>query len=66
VEDGCTGFLVETPEQMAEAILDAAQLSSTLCRERAEGDFSAAGMIRQYFALYESLAARREHLEQVA
>jgi glycosyltransferase involved in cell wall biosynthesis len=66
VEDGCTGFLVETPEQMAEAILDAAQLSSTLCRERAEGDFSAAGMIRQYFALYESLAGRREHLEQVA
>jgi glycosyltransferase involved in cell wall biosynthesis len=68
VEDGCTGFLVDSPAQMAQAILAAGQLSSNLCRERAERNFSAARMIREYFSLYESLAVTRtkEQWEKVA
>jgi glycosyltransferase involved in cell wall biosynthesis len=68
VENGCTGFLVDSPEQMAQAILDAGQLSSSLCRERAERNFSAACMVRDYFSLYESLAlvSRKEQWEKVA
>jgi glycosyltransferase involved in cell wall biosynthesis len=68
VEDGCTGFLVETPAQMAQAILDAAQLSSSLCRERAERNLSATRMIDDYLSLYDSLtlSSKTEPCEKVA
>jgi glycosyltransferase involved in cell wall biosynthesis len=68
VEDGCTGFLVDTPAQMAQGILNARQLSSSLCRERAEQRFSAERMISEYLSLYEGLAHTTEsaHWEKVA
>ena len=68
VEDECTGFLVETPAQMARAILDADQLSSSFCRDTAERNFSANRMIREYLFLYRSLAlsSKVEHWEKVA
>jgi glycosyltransferase involved in cell wall biosynthesis len=68
VENGCTGFLVETNSQMTQAVLDADQLSSSLCRERAERNFSATRMIREYFSVYETLAAKNttERWEKVA
>lgn len=68
IEDGSTGFLVETPRQMAEAIQHADQLSSGLCRERAERNFSAERMIREYLSLYETLAvtSSTEQWEKVA
>lgn len=68
VEHGCTGFLVETPAQMAHAISDADQLSSSLCREHAERDFTATRMIQDYLSLYESLSltSTTEHWERVA
>lgn len=56
IEDGCTGFLVDTPSQMTQAILHTGQLSSSLCRERAERTFSATRMIQDYLSLYESLS----------
>ena len=68
VEDGRTGFLVETPAQMARAIRHAGQLSSGLCRERAEQNSSAERMIREYLSLYENLtvASQTEQWERVA
>ncbi len=56
VEDGCTGFLVESSAEMVQAIRDAGSLSSCLCRSHAEQNFGAQRMIREYFSLYESLA----------
>jgi glycosyltransferase involved in cell wall biosynthesis len=68
VEDGRTGFLVETVSQMARAISDASQLSSSICRERAEQNFSAERMIADYLSLYETLvhASATEQWEKVA
>lgn len=57
VEPGRTGFLVETPSQMAAAIEAAGSLSSTACRESAEKNFSSAHMVHQYLALYCELVA---------
>jgi glycosyltransferase involved in cell wall biosynthesis len=68
IEEGCTGFLVETTAQMANAIVAANRLSSSLCRERAERDLSAVRMIREYFQLYASLTVNSaiERCEKVA
>jgi len=68
VEDGYTGFLVDTPAEMTQAIVDARELSSSLCRERAEQRFSAERMISKYLSLYEGLAHPTEsaHWEKVA
>jgi glycosyltransferase involved in cell wall biosynthesis len=57
IEDGCTGFLVDSPAQMTQRILDAHQLSSSLCRERAEQSFSSSRMVHDYLSLYKSLSA---------
>jgi glycosyltransferase involved in cell wall biosynthesis len=56
VEHGRTGFLVDTHAQLAQAIVEAGTLSSSLCRERAEREFSSTKMIRAYLSLYEELA----------
>lgn len=68
IEHGCTGFLVDTPAQLPQAIVDAGRLSSSLCRERAERMFSASRMIQDYFALYVELAAssKTQQWEKVA
>lgn len=63
VEHGCTGLLVETPSQLSKAMVDARELSSSLCRERAERNFSAAKMIDAYFSLYQELAVAGERPE---
>jgi glycosyltransferase involved in cell wall biosynthesis len=57
VEPGRTGFLVDTPSQVAAAIEAASSLSSRTCREYAEKNFSSTEMVRQYLALYCELAA---------
>jgi len=56
VEHGRTGFLVESPREMARAIHDAAGLDPAVCRAAARERFSADRMIRQYLSLYERLA----------
>jgi glycosyltransferase involved in cell wall biosynthesis len=59
VDHGRTGFLVDSPEQLAEAILAATQLSTKACRQRAETLFSAECMTTRYLSLYGQLASER-------
>ncbi|MBV8476804.1 MAG: glycosyltransferase family 4 protein [Acidobacteria bacterium] len=56
VEHGRTGFLVDRTAQLSPAIREAATLSSSLCRRRAERNFSATRMLRSYAALYQELS----------
>jgi glycosyltransferase involved in cell wall biosynthesis len=56
VEDGVTGFLVRSPEEMADAIRESERIDSQVCRRTAAEKFSADRMTRQYLELYESLA----------
>ncbi len=55
VEHGRTGFLVDSVEEMAEAIRRVRQLSPWDCRRSAEQRFAAADMIRSYMELYDQL-----------
>ncbi|MBV8114955.1 MAG: glycosyltransferase [Silvibacterium sp.] len=55
VEDGVTGFLVDSVESMAEAIGRIESIRPEVCREAAAERFSRTRMIRQYFDLYDSL-----------
>lgn len=54
VEDGVTGFLVESVEEMAEAIRKVDRLDRNACRAAAERRFSSERMIGDYFRLYEA------------
>ena len=56
VEHGRTGFLVDTVDEMAEAIRLAPSLDPQLCRRVARERFSLDAMIRTYLGLYEQLA----------
>jgi CelD/BcsL family acetyltransferase involved in cellulose biosynthesis/glycosyltransferase involved in cell wall biosynthesis len=57
VEHGRTGFLVDTVDELADAIRDAGRLSSADCRRAAEARFSEAVMVGRYQAAYRRLAA---------
>jgi glycosyltransferase involved in cell wall biosynthesis len=56
VENGVTGYLVDTMEEMARAIAHVQTLSPQACRAAAEQRFSLDRMIRSYFELYYSMA----------
>lgn len=60
VEDGTTGFLRESTEDLAAAVRDIAALSRAACRREAERRFSTRRMAQNYVAVYEraSRAAR--------
>jgi glycosyltransferase involved in cell wall biosynthesis len=58
VDDGVTGFLVDTVEELAEAIREAARLSPADCRRAAERRFSRRTMVDRYRDAYARLAAR--------
>jgi glycosyltransferase involved in cell wall biosynthesis len=55
IDDGRTGFLVDSVEEMAEAIPAAANLAPETCRKEAEARFSSERMITNYFRLYEDI-----------
>ena len=55
IEDGVTGFLVNSTEEMAAAIGKVHTISTKACREAAERRFSKTRMVQQYFELYEEL-----------
>lgn len=55
VEDGVTGFLVDSIREMADAIRDIDRISHDACREAAERRFSRDRMIHAYFDLYAAL-----------
>lgn len=59
VDDGHTGFLVDTVEEMAEAIGAARKLDPGVCRAYAEANFSATRMAASYFHLYESVLTKQ-------
>jgi glycosyltransferase involved in cell wall biosynthesis len=56
VEHGRTGFLVETVEELGEAMRRAPELSPEDCRRAAEARFSGDRMARRYLELYGRLA----------
>lgn len=60
VEDGTTGFLVESVEEMGAAMRRVDAISPAACRAAAEQRFSRERMVDGYFELYERMAGRRE------
>lgn len=60
VEPGRTGFLVDTVEEMAEAIRAAETIDRRECRRAAEERFASERMIGRYLDLYYRLAAGEE------
>jgi CelD/BcsL family acetyltransferase involved in cellulose biosynthesis/glycosyltransferase involved in cell wall biosynthesis len=56
VEHGRTGFLVQTVEEMADAITAAGGLRADACRAAAEARFDAREMVARYLEVYERLA----------
>ena len=55
VEEGVTGFLVDSMEEMAAAIVRVHTLSPGACRQAAERRFSRERMVDGYFELYKSM-----------
>jgi glycosyltransferase involved in cell wall biosynthesis len=66
VSEGCTGFLVDSAQEIAQAITDVNSISPLVCRAEAERKFSSLTMIRRYFELYESISNRDRILDLVA
>jgi len=58
LDDGETGFMVETVDQAVEAIATRPPLSRQGCRGAFERRFTAPRMAREYVAIYEKLRAR--------
>ncbi len=56
VEHGRTGFLVDGPEALAEAIPRAAEIDPEACRAAARARFSSEAMVARYLARYRELA----------
>jgi glycosyltransferase involved in cell wall biosynthesis len=59
VEDGRTGFLVNSAEEMASAISQLNQIDPEVCRAVAASRFSLHRMIEGYLSLYRQMAAAR-------
>jgi glycosyltransferase involved in cell wall biosynthesis len=59
VEHGRTGFLVNNPHEMAEAIRNVDRIDPWECRRVAEQRFHAQRMIAEYLRRYELLASKR-------
>jgi glycosyltransferase involved in cell wall biosynthesis len=55
IESGHTGFLVDSVDEMAAAIAEAASLDPRSCRRRAEERFPLAVTVEKYLELYERL-----------
>lgn len=55
IEDGVTGFLVNSVEAMVAAVARAEEIRSDACRRRVEEYFSAERMAEGYLAAYDAL-----------
>ena len=62
-----TGFLVNSAEEMADAILETDSIAPSACREEAERRFSSTRMFAEYLDLYRATTCREvvEQLEAV-
>lgn len=58
VEDGVTGILVDSVEEMVQAVNLVSQIDPVACRRRVEEFYSAARMVDEYERMYESVIAR--------
>jgi len=63
IEDGATGFLVDTMEQAIDAASRAGQLDREAIRARFELRFSATAMARRYLDVYADLLAHRPYAQ---
>ncbi|MFQ5792468.1 MAG: glycosyltransferase family 4 protein, partial [Acidobacteriota bacterium] len=57
IEDGVTGFLAETSEEMAAAVRRLDRLDRDSCRRSAKARFSVEAMVDRYEAVYQALVA---------
>lgn len=69
VEDGVTGFVVDSVEEMIDAVYELPAIDRAACRDRALGFFSARRMTDEYERLYEKLVrqqptGRRAYLQR--
>jgi glycosyltransferase involved in cell wall biosynthesis len=58
VEDGVTGFLRSSIEEMAEAVAEASTLSATACRDRVAARYSAEAMVAGYERVFADVVAQ--------
>jgi glycosyltransferase involved in cell wall biosynthesis len=58
VEHGRTGFLVDSEEELAQAMRSANSIDPAACRRVARARFGAETMTRQYLQIYQDLVAR--------
>ncbi|MDP4190287.1 MAG: glycosyltransferase family 4 protein [Bacteroidota bacterium] len=64
IENNKTGFLVNSIDEMAQAINKIDEIDPDLCRKTAENRFSADIMIKKYFDLYDKIIKKTIHLPQ--
>jgi glycosyltransferase involved in cell wall biosynthesis len=64
IEEGVTGFLVDSPAEMAQRIGQLSQIDRKRCRARAQARWSSLRMAHEYAALYSEKIAL--HTEKVA
>lgn len=57
IDDGETGFIVNSVEEMANAISNAGIINPERCREIAKEKFSSGRMVKKYFSIYEHIIA---------
>jgi glycosyltransferase involved in cell wall biosynthesis len=61
IDEGVTGFIVNSVEQAAAAVGGLGQFDRRQCRQRFERRFTAARMAQEYSELYQALVARKNH-----
>jgi len=59
IAHGKTGYVVDTLDEMAEAVGLVHRIDAAACREHVRRNFAPARMARQYIQLYETMAERR-------
>ncbi|HEX2865893.1 MAG TPA: glycosyltransferase family 4 protein [Ignavibacteriales bacterium] len=55
IDDGVTGFIVNSIDEMAGAILRSGEIKAEVCRSAARKRFSSGRTIKEYFRLYENI-----------
>ena len=58
VSNGETGFIVDSEDQMADAVARVHEISPDTCRSRARDNFDCSRMVREYLALYHETVTR--------
>lgn len=64
IDEGVTGFLVDSTDEMARALLEVERLRPEDCRRAAVARFSAQRMTRDYLSLYQHVAGRAHRPRQ--